>query len=172
MKVSALTLANLVVGAVLLLTPFFVGLTSSAPYDSWYDLDENGKINIFDVVRLAGTYGTAGDPGKNVTLVGRANNLAYTNVTSVAAGASFVSPWISVDGYSKVTVSLYTNANNNNYRLQTRHSGGPTFHVDTQTGFGTDLVKTYDVPNEEIRIVFINGEASARSLFLDVYVTP
>ena len=172
MKVSALTLANLVMAAVLLLTPFLVGLTSSAPYDPWYDLDENGKINIFDVVRLAGTYGTAGDPGKNVTISGRANNLAYTNITSVAAGASFVSPWISVDGYSKITVSLYTNAINNNYQLQTRHAGGPYFYADKQTNFGTDLVKTYDVPNEEIRIIFINGEASARSLFLDVYVIP
>lgn len=68
MKFSALTLANLVVAATLLLTPFLVGLTSSAPYDPWYDLDENGKIDIFDLVRLAGTYGTTGDPGKNVNV--------------------------------------------------------------------------------------------------------
>jgi hypothetical protein len=68
MKFSALTLANLIVAAILLLTPFLVGLTSSAPYDPWYDLNESGKIDIFDVVMLASTYGTLGDPGKNVNV--------------------------------------------------------------------------------------------------------
>ena len=68
MRFSASTLANLALTAILLLTPILVGLTSSAPYDPWNDLDESGKIDIFDVVRIAGTYGTTGDPGKNVTV--------------------------------------------------------------------------------------------------------
>jgi hypothetical protein len=68
MKIPRLTLANLLLAAILLLTPLLVDLTSSAPYDPWYDLDENGKIDIFDVVRIASTYGTTGDPGKNVNV--------------------------------------------------------------------------------------------------------
>lgn len=55
--------------ACILLAPIFlVGITASAPYEPWYDLDENGKIDIFDIVRMVGTYGTTGDPGKNVNV--------------------------------------------------------------------------------------------------------
>lgn len=58
----------LALACVLLAPVFLVGITASAPYEPWYDLDENGKIDIFDVVRIAGTYGTTGDPGKNVNV--------------------------------------------------------------------------------------------------------
>jgi hypothetical protein len=68
MKLSVLTLVNLAAAATLLLTPFLVSVTSSAPYDPWNDLDENGKIDIFDVVKIASTYGTTGDSEKNVTV--------------------------------------------------------------------------------------------------------
>jgi hypothetical protein len=40
-----------------------VGLTSSAGvYNPWYDLDDDGDIDIFDVVRMAGSYSTSGTP--------------------------------------------------------------------------------------------------------------
>ena len=42
---------------------WLVGVTSSVGvYDPWCDLDDNGVINIFDVVRLAGSYQTSGEP--------------------------------------------------------------------------------------------------------------
>jgi len=40
----------------------FVGLTSSTPYDPWYDFNSNGEIDIFDIVDIAGRYGTTGTP--------------------------------------------------------------------------------------------------------------
>jgi len=57
MKRIAVTLA------VLLVTLFmFVGVTSSTPYDPWYDFDDDGDIDIYDIVDIAGRYGTTGTP--------------------------------------------------------------------------------------------------------------
>jgi hypothetical protein len=47
----------------LLVSLGLVGVTSSAGvYNPWYDLDDDGDIDIFDVVRMAGIYGTSGEP--------------------------------------------------------------------------------------------------------------
>jgi len=57
MKRIAVTLA------VVLVTMFmFVGVTSSTPYDPWYDFDDDGDIDIYDIVDIAGRYGTVGIP--------------------------------------------------------------------------------------------------------------
>jgi hypothetical protein len=56
MKITPLTLMSLVLVAALLLTPLLIGLTSSAPYDAWTDLDADGDVDIFDLVKIAGEY--------------------------------------------------------------------------------------------------------------------
>jgi len=97
----------------LILVPLLlIRATSSAPYDPWCDLVEPyGRIDIYDVVDMAGRYGTTGDPGKNVTIVGRASKLAYSvEEVTVAPQGGFMTPWISVDGYAKVTISVATDA--------------------------------------------------------------
>ena len=54
---------EIILVTVLLASSLLVGLTSSTSvYDPWCDLDEDGDIDIFDIVRMAGIYGTAGDP--------------------------------------------------------------------------------------------------------------
>lgn len=68
MKRFQLPLTNLLIGLLLLASPFLVQLTSSAPYDAWADLDADGDIDIFDIVDIAARYATTGDPGKNVTV--------------------------------------------------------------------------------------------------------
>ena len=47
---------------VLACSMLLVGITSSAPYDPWCDLDDDGDIDIFDIVKMAGAYGTTGTP--------------------------------------------------------------------------------------------------------------
>ena len=46
-----------------------VGLTSSTPYDPWYDFNHNGEIDIFDIVDIAGRYGTMGTPINTTVLL-------------------------------------------------------------------------------------------------------
>ena len=63
MKKACFAFACVLLGALLL-----VQASSSATYDPWVDLDESGDIDIFDVVTLAGSYQTTGDPTKNVNV--------------------------------------------------------------------------------------------------------
>ena len=160
---------------VLLALTMVVRMSSSATYDPWVDLDDSGDIDIFDVVTLAGSYATAGDPTKNVTIARRASTLAFSIASLYeAAGSGYYSPWITVDGYAKVTVCLYdSGVGDNAYRLETRHAGGPNvFYADTAANFGNDVVRTYDVPNQEVRIYYRNDGSAARYIWLDVYLTP
>jgi len=47
----------------LLSSVFFVGVTAvENPYDHWLDVNDDGEIDIFDVVKVAGAYGTTGTP--------------------------------------------------------------------------------------------------------------
>jgi hypothetical protein len=63
MKKLCLALVCVLVAPMLL-----ISVSSSATYDPWADLDESGDIDIFDVVTLAGSYQTTGDPTKNVNV--------------------------------------------------------------------------------------------------------
>jgi hypothetical protein len=107
MRIARLSFVNVVIGLVLLASPFLVPLTASAPYDPWYDLDENGKIDIFDVVQLAGAYGTSGDPGKNVTVT---NWPASTDVTvwySQYIDDYLLSEYFNASGFGHLHVLTY-----------------------------------------------------------------
>lgn len=42
--------------------------TGLGEYDPWVDNNEDGTIDIFDAIGLAGVYGTSGDPTKNVNV--------------------------------------------------------------------------------------------------------
>jgi hypothetical protein len=54
---------------VLACSMLLVGITSSAPYDPWCDLDDDGDIDIFDIVKMAGAYGTTGTPINKTALL-------------------------------------------------------------------------------------------------------
>lgn len=89
--------AVLALALMFLAPPLLVGLTASAPYEPWYDLDDNGKIDIFDVVRMAGTYGTIGDPEKSVNVTNWPPNVSVT-VTYATRNDSLASGLIPGDG--------------------------------------------------------------------------
>ena len=47
-----------------------VGVTAQTnPYDPWADLDDDGDIDIYDIVDIAGRYGTSGIPMNKTTLL-------------------------------------------------------------------------------------------------------
>ena len=165
--------AFLAAACVLLAPMFLVTVSSSATYDPWSDLDADGDIDIFDMVKIASAYGSTGDPTKEVTIAGRGSRLLYTDDTTIGSGGVYYSPWISVDGYSRVTVSIYQGAGDNSYRLDTRYVGFDWYFIVELLGnAGYHLVKTYDVPNEEIRVFFYNGDSTARGFYIAVYAIP
>jgi hypothetical protein len=145
---------------------------SNLPYDPWSDIDENGKIDMKDIANVASQFSTSGDPARNVMIAGHANYLAY-NVSTVVSATSFhASEWISVGGYSKISICLHTTASSNSYVLQAKHIGGPIFYVESLQDVGTDYVWTYDVPNQLVRVYFVNNDLVSRNLNLDVYLIP
>ena len=69
MKITASTVTNIVLSVVLLSSLFYVGVTSSiGVYDPWADYDQDGDVDIFDVVPIGDAYGTEGDSTRNVTV--------------------------------------------------------------------------------------------------------
>jgi hypothetical protein len=158
-------------------TLFTILPTRSQTYDPWVDLDGDGRISIYDVVQMTSIFGKTGDPARNVTIAGRANKLAYSvEEQPISAGKTFSSPYISVDVYSKMTVSvawLYGGEYvYNGYLLVTRHLNGTThFRMDELTNV-THSVKTYDVPNQEILIMISNHDVAPGYFSLDVYLIP
>ena len=53
-----LSIVNLILSIVLLSSLFYVGVTSSiAVYDPYADYDQDGDIDIYDIVEAASNYG-------------------------------------------------------------------------------------------------------------------
>jgi hypothetical protein len=156
-----------------------IPIRSGLPYDPWADIQPDtpdGKIDIKDVSAVARLFGTTGDSTKNVTIAGHANKLAYTVSTFVDTNGAYTTEWIPIDGYSKVTVCIDNNEPVppiiNFYTLYTAHYGGTAFVVDQIANFGNSLVKTYDVPNQQIYIEFQNGPTYPATVTIDVYLIP
>jgi hypothetical protein len=154
-------------------TLFTVAATKSQEYDPWADLNGDGKIDILDVVAMTSIYATTGDPTKNVTIAGHANKLAYSiESVLVGAGLYFHTPYISVDGYSKVTVCLTTYSSNMDCYIYCQHiNGTEPFIVDHISGL-ISFSRTYDVPNQELWIQYANLAAVTIPISIDVYLIP
>jgi hypothetical protein len=60
--------AFLALATIFLASPFLVGATAKT-YDPWVDLNQDGKIDIFDVVELTERYGTVGTPVNRTELL-------------------------------------------------------------------------------------------------------
>jgi hypothetical protein len=91
----------LTVIAVLLAPSLLVGLTASATYDPWCDLDEDGKVSIFDVVQIAASYGTTGDPSKNVTVTNWPSPAPYYEAQVQYLNVS----WVNYDAHDLLVVT-------------------------------------------------------------------
>jgi hypothetical protein len=115
-----------------------------------------------------------GNAAKNVTIAERVNKLAYSvEHQAVCPLCSFDTGFIDVDGYAKVTICFYTDAVDNFYMLSTSRAGGAReFVVDGQVISGGNLVKTYDVPNQQLLVFFSNNDLETRYVYIDIYLTP
>lgn len=115
----------LALACVLLAPMFLVSITASAPYSPWVDLDADGDVDIFDVVTIAGSYGTTGDSTKPVYVTnfpldeeGNLNVSMKCATKTIVVVRDFYVSWpatgesiywiepIDVDGFSEMYVHL------------------------------------------------------------------
>ena len=75
MKTKSIAFIGLVLATILLPSMFFVTITVSefppeqpGEYSAWADLNDDGEVDIYDIVWMAGRYGTTGIPSKNVNV--------------------------------------------------------------------------------------------------------
>ncbi|MCD6240937.1 hypothetical protein J7K27_05390 [Candidatus Bathyarchaeota archaeon] len=67
-RVLAIGIMVGMLASILLYAPVTESITNS--YDPWADMNDDGVINILDVVKVASIYGTTGDPAKSVIVNG------------------------------------------------------------------------------------------------------
>lgn len=145
---------------------------SGGEYDPWLDYNEDGIIDVNDLQPLGQSYGTSGDPTKNVTIVGHATKLVKAAINVYVNPSTFwLSDFISVDGYSKVSVLVWMSTYSNKYQLRASDYA-LTFEylVDEAKNFNNLVAKTYDVINQQIRVAISNNDSVARYIYVEVYL--
>ncbi|MCK4478760.1 hypothetical protein KAU88_09595 [Candidatus Bathyarchaeota archaeon] len=89
MKFPFSTLANIFLAGIFLSSMFLIGITTSinsysalpGEYDPWCDLNDDGDINIYDIVDIAGRYGTTGE---NITKASIEYDSGWIDITDKA----------------------------------------------------------------------------------------
>jgi len=78
---------------------------TSNEYDSWADINDDGKINMYDIGYTAQRYGASGDPTKNVNVV----NWPVTNQQTVFSyqNESAMSKWYNASGFGHIHLIWY-----------------------------------------------------------------
>ena len=99
-------MVNILLIGLVLVSLFLVNLTASAPYDPWADLNDDGGIDIFDVVAVASRYSTTGDPEKNVTVTNWPETITHETTVWYGELASLTSINYSSSGFSYLHILL------------------------------------------------------------------
>ena len=87
---------KLLVVAALLASTVLISVTAQInPYDPWLDYDDDGDIDIFDVVQLTTRYGSEGTPINKSLLMQAPQTLHYTvdMETELDVAATGITPW-------------------------------------------------------------------------------
>ncbi len=111
MKIPRYAFLSLVIGILLLASPFLIHLTASVgEYDPWLDTDDSGVIDMRDIGALARAFATTGDSTKNVTVTNwpteqtlNASLADHLVVSNEEPPAYFE---VNLDGHSKITLAL------------------------------------------------------------------
>jgi hypothetical protein len=85
----AILLSSMILALVFCLN---VGSQTTMPYDPWADINDDGIIDIYDLVNMANKYGATGDPTKNVTVTNWPIATNYLTVTLNVSGSGGTLP--------------------------------------------------------------------------------
>ncbi len=156
-------------------TVFMVATSRSAEYDPWVDLNDDGKIDIFDVVGMTSRYAATGNPTKNVTVTNWPTkrtldaSLAYNLVIELGT-YEFEAD---VEGYSKVTLLLQESYGGNLVVYVWFTVGGvgtPNIYADNTLAAGSHfLLQSYEVIGATITISVTTYQTAMISL--GIYAT-
>jgi len=100
----------IVVSAFCLIAALFMIMpTRSSPgvggYDPWFDVNDDGKVNIVDMSAIARAFGTSGNPTKPVVIAGY--NSVENLTTFALPSQTLMNISVSTVGYRTVTLGLY-----------------------------------------------------------------
>lgn len=157
--------------SIVILTLTFIPVStqqSAGDYDPWNDINEDGKIDIYDVASTALKFGTSGDPAKNVTIAGYATTEDSLYKTIDPKTNWYV--YIDTRGYRKISVGLDivgTAVLNVNIFWRV---GGWAYVWQSFTLSDTEL-RVYDVNGAEMDIGIYNPDTVAHTVYLDYYLT-
>jgi len=100
-----------------LVATLLVGVTSSAEYDPWFDVNDDGIINILDILALAVMFGEEGTPiNKTELLLELQDRIDSLNLTletrvpqkgNISVSAADFSPWYATQDYESYGWSLF-----------------------------------------------------------------
>jgi len=91
----------------LMLALMFIPMSGSQTtfqYDPWADMNDDGIIDIYDLINIANKYGTTGDPTKSVLVNGYYAE-EWNKTYGLNQGESNVT-WISTKGLRKITLQI------------------------------------------------------------------
>ena len=181
MKISRSNLFTLGVAAVVLASLFLVNVSTSGlwPYEPWWDVNADGVIDIQDLARVSGAFGTFGDSTKEVVVanwpVSQAitvwwfESIPATSATFNASGFGHVhiqAMGVNLDPTETITVRVWGYLNNPS-------DGGSWLEAYSFTlvmGAASVSSLTIPVPAEEFRFSVSINTGSA-NIYLGIYLT-
>lgn len=203
MKIKPLPFMGIFLLAVIMSSMVLIGITISefppdppGEYSAWADLNDDGNISIYDLVWMAGRYGTTGIPSKNVNVTNwpSIQNVSVTNWPdylqpqpkapinltlavdeTLGAGDSWFSERINVTGYNQIT--LYHKGEPGLYRVRLQLCCGTIIadaaHVDAP-GDNSGIIWSYHMNTEsrgpEVRIGVHNPGGGPTTFSLSIYI--
>jgi len=168
----------------ILLGSFFINnvllAQSSGEYDPWLDYNEDGTIDVNDLYPLGQTYGSSGDPTKDVFVT---NWPGMESGLDQSLGSATIPPygeWYSssalLDGYKQYYIyAIISSPSGSIYYLWHQFKAGGIWIDDTQAAMSVPLSTIfgpYDVTGPELRLYLYNSLAYSISVQFAIYAPP
>lgn len=122
-------------------------------------VDEEGNLRV---IQMNGE--------QNVTITGHVTKLiTLADDESVGSGSYWTSGYISIDGYSKVTILSYINTHHNRLELWAICNGSE-YKLESSKDFPAYWTKTYDVMSPQLMLKIYNDDIMRNYVTVHIYL--